>query len=433
MKRLFFLIPAIILFAACKKDHRPFGATVLPEGDSRAGEHYEGLEVRGYTKGWAPVSSFNDHSRFLGSNLDPQFGKVDVGLYLNTNFDAAPTLSGNVAVNGEFIFIINGYHGNQNAVLSYSIFPLESTLSTQLVYKTDNYTLHSVAPIAAPGTVAVTGFTNSAHEEKLRVRIPVSQAYVATLMADPSLSSLEAFQAKYKGYYVVASASGTGCVYRLNLSDPDGGFYINYRRPNDATDYSFRFSFIGDRAVRFNTVKHDPANANPLLKSQVAGDTAAGSQNLFLHGLGVSHARIYIPSLRYSDTFNVAVNRAEVIFPVETQFSDDVVYPRPQTLALVPISAAGRDTFALDQTNSIDNLRYDGYYDDTRKAYVFNISRHAQAILKGEIPNRGFNLYVADVDRLTTARRDNHARRIVLYGSGRELKPTFNLSVVRLN
>jgi hypothetical protein len=432
MKRLFFLIPAIILFAACKKDHRPFGATVLPDGDSRAGEHYEGLEVSGYTKGWAPVSSFNDHNRFLGSNLDPQFGKVDVGLYLNTNFDGELSLSGKIAVGGEFAFFIDQFHGDKNAVLTYSVFPLDSTLSTTHVYKTDYDKLHSTAPISAPVTATVSKFNSG---EKELIRIWIDPSYVAALLADPSLKTLASFQLKYKGYYIAASASGSGCIYRLNLGDPDGGFFIFYKIPGDTTNkvYSYRFSFTGDKAVRFNTVKHDPANANPLLKSQVAGDTSVGSQNLFLHGLGVSHARIYIPSLRYSDTFNVAVNRAEVVFPVDMQLSDELAYPFPQTLALVPISAAGRDTFALDQTNSIDNLRYDGYFDGAKKAYVFDISRHAQAILKGEIPNRGFNLYVADADRLTTARRDNHARRLVLYGSGRELRPKLNLSVVRLN
>ena len=105
-----------------------------------------------------------------------------------------------------------------------------------------------------------------------------------------------------------------------------------------------------------------------------------------------------------------------------------------------------KETYAPDQNNS---YRYNGNLDTSDAAhprYVFNISRFAQQVIKGQRKNYGFYLVVANTDivygniydgdktkELIAVRRDNYMERVVLAGSGNSsLKPQFNLSYIKL-
>jgi hypothetical protein len=186
--------------------------------------------------------------------------------------------------------------------------------------------------------------------------------------------------------------------------------------------------------VKINTVKYDYTNATPVLKGQLNGDTSLGSFAFFLKGMGVTKVKINIPFLKnYSDSFNVAVNRAEITFPLDPSYNNGASgFPVPPQLALLPISVAGRDTLAIDQLNPTDNVRYNGFYDGTNNSYVFNIARHAQAILKGEKANNGFYLYVADPSKILAGRRDNFIERVALAGTASpENRPRFRMNYIR--
>jgi hypothetical protein len=245
-----------------------------------------------------------------------------------------------------------------------------------------------------------------------------------------ALSSLENFQSTYKGYYIQASiAGGNGAIFKCDLDDPVSGLHVYYRQDN--VDKEFRFLFNGSQAVRFNTAYASPVAGSAFAK-QAQGDTTGGATNLFLQGMGFASAKINMPFLRhYGDTFNVAVNRAEVVFYLDSDLMPN--YQPPPSLALLPITATGADTLSYDQFNATDNARYNGQYDETGKRYVFDISRHAQAIFRGDVPNLGFRLYVADPERFKASLRDNFIQRAILHGaSGGDKRPRLNLHVVRL-
>ena len=119
--------------------------------------------------------------------------------------------------------------------------------------------------------------------------------------------------------------------------------------------------------------------------------------------MGVSRVKVYIPGIKnYSDSFNVAVDRAEVIFNLDPSFPYQTGYKPPSNLCLLPVDSINRETFALDQTDATDAVRYDGTFDSTANRYVFNIARHVQAILSGKKNNLGFYLVVANADELLT-------------------------------
>jgi hypothetical protein len=430
-----FMIPMIVMtFLSCKKDHGVLGVDVQPSDDSLNNETTM-FPVYAYTQTYDSIVSWNDRYKYLGSNNDPAIGKVDVGLYLNSCMTGGdPQFGDSVSlVSSEIILAVDNFKfcGDKNASLNYTVFPLDSSLSSSRIYFTSNTRLHNSTPL--PG-VFTASFSLSSSGQTI-LHIPVDAAYAATILKDKAAFKDNAtFQLKYRGFYIKADAgSAQGVIYKVDMLDPISAFYLNYKAtPNSTVTSTYKLSFNGTNAASFNTVKYDFNSAPTSLKNQLNGDSASGEQALFLKGLGVTRVKLQIPALKkQSDSVNIAVNRAELVLHLHPDYLSDG-YTVPPSLALLPIGANGRDTFALDQLNVTDNLRYNGVYDDANQQYVFNIARQVQAIYKGQKGNYGFHLVVADPSKELVARRDNFYEHVVVAGTGNpDLKPKFTLSYIR--
>ena len=433
------------------------GVDVQPAGDALAADFSETSPVYAHTETYDSILCFNDRFKYLGVNKDPYFGTTEVGLYLNVNIPDGKTYIsfGDDAqlVSSEIILTANNlaqsFVGTSNAQLTYSVFPIVSALDpTKFYYSNSNVSYSS--------NVVLGAFTGSytALNGKIVLRIPIEKGFAGALLTNTQyLYSNVAFQNTYKGFYIKCSLNNDeGIIAKFDLEDELSGFYLKYQNGTPSAtkaDKSFKFLFGGTNPVRFNTVKHNFAGAsNSLVQQVVNKDTTAGKDNLFLKGVGVSRVKIYIPALNnYSDSFKVAVNRAEVVLKLDPSFIQGSGYAPPIKLCLLPLDSLNRETFALDQLNTIDAQRYSGKYDETTKQYVFNIARHVQAIFNGKKKNNGFYLVVADADNLLSynniyrgvskqlllVRRDSYIERVVLAGSSNSaLKPVFKLSYIKL-
>ena len=229
---------------------------------------------------------------------------------------------------------------------------------------------------------------------------------------------------------------GEGVIRQFNLGDEQSGFFLNYKNsPTDTVTLKVRFSFTGANSVKYNTVTYSTAQADLPLIKQLNGDTTAGADALFLKGMGTTKVKVLIPQLKqYSDSFPISVNRSELIFNIDESFPNLglSVYEPPPKLSLLPLDAKGEETQSKDQKDATDLVRYDGNYDKTNRRYVFNIARHVQAIMNGEINNYGFNLVVADPEGLNTLARDIYINRVILAGTNKINKPKFSLSYIKL-
>ncbi len=442
LKILLPLLALLLLFAACKKDTSIVANNVQPSDDILNAGITNTLLVRAYTKKYNSLACYNGRYKFIGSNNDPYMGYMNVGLCMNANLNSANWNfgTGNKVSTCEIILVINSvdFCGDKTALNTYSVFTLDSALSTSRVYLNNNENLHNKNGLI--GTTALR--FSSLNSGKLVLRIPVDTAFAAKIMHDTlALKDNDAFLAKYKGFYVKTSAAANtqGTIFKCDMEDDDSGFFISYKDKKDSSQY-FRFSFTGNSAVKFNTVNYAYTNANTNFKNQMDGDTSAGAGNLFLKGMGTSKLRLYIPTLKnLSDSFNVAVNRAEVSLYVDfanfpdqgkiddAGLTDNIRYNIPTQLSLIACDSIGNENYVIDQMTSTDAARYDGGYDKDNKRYVFNIARHAQAILSGKKKNYGFYVVVANPDFRYTILRDNYIDRVVLAGFGH---PTLNPKLV---
>lgn len=444
---LFFLIA----ITACKKDHNVLGVDVQPDADGVNASFCDTAIITAYTTRYDSIASFNDKLKFLGSNQDPAFGRMDVGLYLNANIPNGVTFVsfGDDAnlVSSEIILVVNtiNFVGDQTSPLTYSVFSLDSALNNERLYFTNNTKLHNKNSLLG----VYTG-TYSILDSKLVLRIPINETFAKSILNNPQyLVDNSTFLNTFKGFYITTAgsnlnpASAQGVIAHFNLEDPLSGFYLRYQKGTPSAtkeDLSYRFQFSGSNALRFNTLKFDASTGSYLLNNQLAGNTALGQQNLFLKGMGATRVKFYIPFLdhlkNYADSVPIAINRAEFVFHVDPSFAGVVgsgVYYTPPKLAILPLDSLGKETYAVDQLSSVDfNNRYGGDYDAANNRYVFNIARHVQAIVNKEKKNWGFHLVVSDPERSSVIRRDNYAERVVLAGNNNaSLRPKFNLSYIK--
>jgi len=430
------LFLGISLFVQCKKDKNILGTDVQPK-DDQLNANVESYSVFAHSKRYDSILSLNVNQKFIGSNLDPNFGLMDVGLYLNANMDVSNVSFSDSTelVSAEIILEVSNYNiGKQGDLITYSVFPLDSQLIHTRAYYTTNNRLHNKNKVIGNHSTSF-----STYNQRNVIRIPIDINYAKEIFENTqALSSNAAFQSIYKGFYIqAASGFSEGNIYICNLETDNSGFYLRYKKGASPSDTAFRFRFFGTNAARFNTVNFQPL---PAIASQLNGDTAQGSDKLYLKGLGASRVKVHIPFLeKKPDSLKWAVNRAEVIFYVDPDFinslpSDVTVanYRVPPMLALLAIDSIGREVFTLDQRSGTYISRYNGNYDSDNKRYVFNIPLHAQAILRGTQKNYGFYLVVADPVPPATIRRDNFMEAVILSGSNKTLKPVFNISYVQL-
>ncbi len=444
------------LLAACKKDNKVLGVDVQPQDDALNAEFNASTPVLAYTQKYDSIASINDRYKYLGINKDPYFGTTEVGLYLAPNIPDGKTYvsfgdDANLTSSELILTVYNlgvSFIGKAGAQVTYSVFPITTAPDPAKVYYSGYDGFHQTnGSVLGVFTGSYTTLNN-----KVVLRIPMDNNFAKAILNNPQyLVDNATFQSIYKGFYIKSSLNGDeGIITMFDLEDDLSGFYLYYQNGTPSatkTDKVFRFTFGGVTPVRYNVVKHDFQNGSSSLQQQVSGaDTLQGGNNLFLKGMGVSKVRLYLPQLSsFSDSFSVAVNRAELVLRLDPTFST-VGYKPPAKLCLLPADSVGRERYALDQVNSTDAARYDGNYDSTNKRYVFNIARHVQGILSGRKKNNGFYLVIADASSLLTyapvyngstkelflVRRDTYIERVVLAGSNQPaLKPVLNMSYVK--
>lgn len=446
-KTVLIILISTLVFA-CKKDHNVLGVDVQPAEDALNAEFIGDIPVTAHTLKFDSIVSFSDQYKYLGSHTDPYFGSTECGIYLNANL---PTTNINFGLtaslnSAELVLAVDNvaYMGDPSVALTFSVYPLDSSLSVKQTYFTSNTRLHNPVPMTY--TYSAT-FTDQPYGVPV-IRIPLDYNFANQLFKDTaSLVNNDVFLAKYKGFYIKTSfASGTeGVIYKADLAADVSGLYLHYKTGNKPTDSitDYKLLFTGTNAVKINTIKFTPA-AN--LAKQLNGDTALGSTNLFLGGMGLTKLKFEIPFLKYNpDSIPKAINRAEIIFNVDPKvLLGSGRYIVPPKLVVLPLDSTGRETYDLDLLNASDYLRYDGTYDATNNRYVFNIARQVQAILSGKKKNYGFYLTVANADvvfnplyylnskNLLLLRRDNYIERVILAGSNDPVyKPKFNLTYIK--
>lgn len=440
--RVLFLIgcSVAIIFSSCKKDKDILPAGVQDDADVLGAEYTDTITMDAHTVRVDSVVSFNDGTKFLGSNQDPVFGRTDVSLYtkfsinaINISFPEANLVS------SEIILVVKSldFKGDYLTPLTYQVFEMNQNVPVDQSYYSSPKNWYNPNSLVASRTCTF-DIINGTYV----VRIPVNNTYAAAILNNPQfLVDNATFQNTYKGFYITAKStnlnpvSAQGAIVKVDLDNALSGFFVHYQEGEISaakTTSTYCFPFNGDKVRRFNEFVHTPTSGgNNLFTQQLAGDTTKGAQALFAQGLGGARIKFHLPFLmNFVKEHKIAVNQAEIRFKVDVGLNGlNGNYFPPLKMAIFAADSAGRELFTYDQLNSVDFVRYGGYYDAENHEYVFNISREIQTVLNGKKKNYGYYLVVGDGDRSYAVRRDDRAERVVIGSVASSLyKPVFKLT-----
>lgn len=434
-----------ILFSCKKKDEDSvLGLDVQPANDLLGITIADSTSIFMHTQRVDSVRTYNDQYKYLGSVIDPVFGRTDASIYTNfsitgnltnVSFGINPVLDSAVMM----IRYLGQFIGDTATKLSYQVYSLNESITPSTAYYTNQHFNRSANPI------------NSGNA---KIKIINGYPYLAIpidynlgqymLQTTANLTNNSVFQTAYKGFYITTSNTSTlspvskGSIMRFDLDDDQSGLTLYYHEGSsiNTKGKSFLFSFRNGDALRLNHIEHDYSKgAVPNLYAQVTGtpDTIKGKENVYLNCFGGTRTRVYLPFLKsFTDSQNVSISRAELIIKIDESNGYSSNFPYPSRLALLASSSNGTEELVWDMLETSDFVKYSGDYDATNKQYVFNIARQMQKIITDKIGNYGFYLVNADPSRSVVARRDNRLDRVIIGGKNSlNYKPVFKVTYVK--
>lgn len=446
-KILLIFISSIILFSCKKKDDDSvLGLDVQPEMDLLGITVSDSSSIFMHTQRIDSVRTYNDQYKYLGSVIDPVFGRTDASIY--TNFSIANNLTNvsfgtNPILDSAELVIryVGQFLGDTTTSLNYQVYLMNEKIQSNTAYYTNKDFQKSSNPISI-GNGKLRVINNSFY-----ITIPIDYNLGQYILATTSnLTNNTTFQNAYKGFYITTSNTNTlsitnkGAIKRYDLDDNNSGLNLYYHEGGSvsAKGKLFQFTFRSNDALRLNNIKHNyAAGAVSNLYDQITGagtsDTIKGNSNIYLNCFGGTRARVYLPFLNtFSDSQNVSISRAELILKVDESFGYSSDFSYPSKLALLVSASNGGEELAWDMLETTDFVKYDGNYNETKKQYVFNIARQMQKIITGKLTNYGFYIVNADPSRALVARRDDRLERVVFGGKNNlAFKPVFKVTYVK--
>jgi hypothetical protein len=161
---------------------------------------------------------------------------------------------------------------------------------------------------------------------------------------------------------------------------------------------------ISSYSARVNRIDHDYSKA-PFY-NHLNTETVQDSQ-IYVQATGGLKSRIFIESLSsWADSTNTAINKAELIFQIDTIASQVHKFQPPLQVLFTVVDENGKEFLPKDYVFS-PSFYGGGLLKDY--TYHFNITQHLQEIIDGNTGNYGFFL--------TPSRKNDQANRVVLKGS----------------
>ncbi|MDE5574083.1 MAG: DUF4270 domain-containing protein [Bacteroidales bacterium] len=196
-------------------------------------------------------------------------------------------------------------------------------------------------------------------------------------MSDDEKADLGAMRTYIKGIYLKAHPCGNeneSIVFSVSNLFSLGADITVYFNGTEESGTSYQKFVLGP--LRYTHVKRDRSlSTDNLYKSQMQqeGDTAAGSQRLYVEGSGGSRIRFRIPGFQDVVSGKVVINQAVVV--LENADSDrEPDIDVPAQLQCVRYYNRGSEAEILDASNP------GGKYDSKKGQYRINVTRYLQRL-----------------------------------------------------
>lgn len=389
----------IVLFTSCKKD----SSVGLDFIDDQLGVLYD--EARRITTHTVPDDSMSTSSRsstLLGTLNDPYFGRTTASVYSQFLLSSVNPVfpSGSACDSVVLSLVFKGFYGTLEPQ-RFMVHQLTSDLYKDTVYYSIDSALYN--PVAIGDEVISPNPFDSLYisgdSVAPQLRIHLSNAFGNSILnASPNdLANNDNFKQFFKGLYITSASTGkngrsSGSIMYFNWGHPETKITFYYRNNfgthgnQGASSYSL---VINSSTANFNNFKHD-YSSNPEITSQLLSSDTVQSTRTYIQSLSGLKTKIYFTDLQnLLANGNVAVNKAELVIKADPLTIDNDLQP-PTRLALVYLDSLGNQLLLADYVEG--DAYFGGVWDAVKKEYRFNVARHIQRLLTGDVKDYGLVL-----------------------------------------
>lgn len=397
-----------LLLGSCKKEDSDIGLGL--ENELLNATMVDSFQINTYTIREDSLKTDELTTMLLGSYVDPVFGKTSSTIY--TQFrPASPNPSVDMGITTvdsvRLYFRYSGYYGE----LDPQTFTVQRI--TERFYKDSAY--YSDRSMTTDGIERMLSGSETVRPN-YTANVVVGNDTLAPMLSlklDNAMG-LDILNAIAAGH-LVSEATFNNYFYGLrigvnNVSQPVNSGGILYLDPLHAqtkmvvyyTEGTVRKELafpIGTSQARFEQFVHD-YTGTPV--GAQLSNPALGQKAFYTQSMAGVTTIMTIPGLSNLKNFgtNVLINKAELYLPAQ-YFIGDVYGPAPSNFLSFKLSN-GKYSVTVDQ--GLLDPSYGGTYVDSKKAVTFNIGRHVQYILRGDLQNLGFKL--ANIGSGVTATRN---------------------------
>jgi hypothetical protein len=429
--RLFIVALSVFsVFFACSGPGE-LGMDLLPSTDLINVRSLVDKNILAYTITEDSIRTDETPKSLLGSIVDSIFGKTTIDLACQFQITDKPGFEPNAIADSVFLYLYyRQIFGDTITPQRLKVYELQGDIYVDKYNKAGHpgvyYETENLASYASNKLLGECEFTPrwrvqydsvySAYDTLYQeIKIPIDLSLAQKLLSADStkMADQETFMQFFKGLYVsVDPVVQGGTILSLELiadSYTSGSaLQVHYHQYNPKTIKidTLTAAYIPTQfSARINSYKHDYSSApikNAINNKEV-------NDRLYLQTTGGLRTRFFIPGLdTWKDSVNFAINKAEVVFYVDSTATQPLKYELPKQLYLTYIDSTGTEYLPMDYLFS--PAFYNGILDTTNYSYRFNITQHIQEVVKGKYKNDGFFL--------STSMKNYQYRRVVLKGGG---------------
>jgi hypothetical protein len=428
----------IFVITACNK-YNDLGMELLPSTDLLiVNNSVLKDDISAFTFREDSVSTTNSTNSLLGSINDPVFGNTTINFATQFRIQAFPRYGTNPEVDSTFLYLYyKTIYGDTVTTQRIKVYELNQPIYSDVTDPsggTSEFTYYQNVDLKSMASTQMIGqldfipsirrdsATNDTLFQVLKIPIDISLAEKLVFADSLNLINNDAFLNYFKGLLIESERLESGKGTILSLEAASSGtfsgsalvvYYNNDENKADTTpDTLNRAYYITEFSTRVNQITHDYSTT--VFYNNLNSETHKDSL-IFIQTMGGLESKILIENLSTwrdsvvisgNDTIPYGINKAELIFEVDTALSDVLNYPPPKQLLFTYVDTVGQQFIPKDY--SFNPAFYGGAL-GRDYTYRFNITQHLQQIIDGEIENQGFYL--------TTPVKNSEAKRVVLKGS----------------
>jgi hypothetical protein len=420
-----------IILSGCKNDTE-VGMELLPSTDLvNVKSSIIKNSIKAYTYTEDTVRTDESSKSLLGSFNDSIFGNTTINFAAQFRLTDYPDYGTNPIVDSVRLYLYYRlFYGDTSTIQNIKVYELNQPLDVDASY----YHFTDFKTYAKPNPLTSYSFKPKIQQDSVSLdtayqllRIDLGKELGQKLAYADSLDMVdnEVFLNYFKGLYIESqNTDGRGGIISLETIANDsinGSAVVVFYRNNETDTTSLNNAYyISKFSARVNSFKHDYSRTTFFknLNKETTQDSL-----LYIQPTGGLKSKIYIDDLlSWKDSSKITINKAEMVFQVDTVASDLRKYAPPYYLLLTFLDDKGGNYLPVDYAFSSS---YYGGFLRSDYTYHFNITQLFEQIIKGTVINKGFYL--------TTLFRNSEANRIVLKGSKSATGIKFNITYTKIN